>query len=68
MCGGVEEIECGEPEQPLNAFFRSPQRNVQFDYECTLGYVLDGASNRYCQPNGQWSGQQPVCNGKMIGN
>ena len=31
-------------------------------YSCRSGYELIGITNRVCQNNGQWSGQEPQCN------
>lgn len=59
------EIECGDPETPLNALVRSSSRNLQVDFECSIGYILDGSASRHCQPNGLWSGQQPICKGTL---
>ena len=32
-------------------------------YSCVIGYVLNGTSSRTCQENGEWSGQEPTCEG-----
>ena len=34
-------------------------------YACNPGYNLVGASSRTCQGNGQWSGSEPFCIGKL---
>ena len=30
-------------------------------YTCSVGFVLEGARERTCQENGQWSGVPPLC-------
>ncbi len=35
-------------------------------YTCDQGFFLtNGDSVRQCQPNGQWSGNEPTCEGIM---
>ena len=33
-------------------------------YSCNDGYKLRGDNTRICQEGGQWSGQEPICQGK----
>ncbi len=33
-------------------------------YECDSGLVLRGDVTRTCQENGQWTGEQPICQGE----
>ena len=35
-------------------------------YTCDGGFELAGIRVRQCQPNGQWSGNEPVCESKLI--
>ena len=35
-------------------------------YICNSGYELVGQSTRFCQNNGQWSGEAPTCESKSI--
>ena len=39
--------------------------NSTVKYECRMGLQLVGSANRICQSNGQWSGQEPRCEGKF---
>ena len=38
------------------------------EYSCSVGFLLLGAQTRYCQPNGEWSGNPPICEGKEVYN
>ena len=33
-------------------------------YSCEIGYTLNGTGSRTCQENGEWSEQEPICEGK----
>ena len=56
-------VDCGQPERPNNgdrqAFSTTFESKAQ--YVCGRGYRLEGASERTCQANGQWSGSVPTC-------
>ena len=41
---------------------------ISATYTCNIGYQLVGASNRVCQPDGTWSGDNPACRGQKIPN
>ncbi|XP_068692895.1 sushi, von Willebrand factor type A, EGF and pentraxin domain-containing protein 1-like [Montipora foliosa] len=60
---------CGDPGTPKNGrkvgMQYSVNRKVYFD--CDLGYELWGSEERMCQPNGTWTGQQPVGKGISCG-
>jgi CDNA FLJ37440 fis, clone BRAWH2006405, weakly similar to FIBULIN-1, ISOFORM C. len=60
----LESYDCGEVEQPLNAFPIESHRDDHVTYSCLEGYQLVGPSERHCQTNGQWSGEQPICKGR----
>ena len=32
-------------------------------YRCNTGYNLVGNRQRTCRSNGQWSGEEPICEG-----
>ena len=34
-------------------------------YRCNPGFVLRGSTTRICVEDGQWTGEQPVCEGKI---
>ena len=34
-------------------------------YSCDSGFLLIGDNTRVCQEDGQWSGEEPVCVGKL---
>ena len=61
-------IDCGDPGTPTNGqrslSKTTPGRAVA--YTCDVGYALQGSSSRTCQPNGQWSGSVPQCNGMLV--
>ena len=35
-------------------------------FTCHVAYQLVGSQKRVCAADGQWSGVQPICNGKFI--
>ena len=37
--------------------------NSTATYSCAIGYLLNGTISRTCQENGEWSGQDPTCEG-----
>lgn len=58
-------VECGTLETIANG-------RVEFDattfpsvanYSCDVGFTLLGVSQRACQAEATWSGQEPVCQG-----
>lgn len=59
-------VDCGHPGVPDNGAVQLSA--TTFDsvatFQCNQGYLLVGSTRRECQSNGQWSGTQPVCNGK----
>ena len=56
-------VDCDDPGSPSNGDRRlvSTTFRSQVQYECRRGYRLEGASERTCQSNGQWSGNLPSC-------
>ena len=38
--------------------------NMVVVYKCDEGYSLIGSSTRVCQSSGEWSGEEPFCEGK----
>ena len=54
---------CGDPGTPKNGrkVGVTYSVNSKVYFSCELGYELMGSEDRKCQPNGSWTGQQPVC-------
>lgn len=60
-------VECGPLDYPDNGIVNIDGTRVGSvaTYTCTVGFVLVGDEERTCQTNGEWSGQEPVCNSKV---
>ena len=59
---------CPAPTPSDNAAV-SPQSDYysvgsKVQYACNVGYV--GSTERQCEPNGTWSGTQPICEGEWV--
>uniref|UniRef100_A0A667ZKN9 Sushi, von Willebrand factor type A, EGF and pentraxin domain-containing protein 1 n=1 Tax=Myripristis murdjan TaxID=586833 RepID=A0A667ZKN9_9TELE len=58
-------VSCSSPPPLVNGFIQSKGRyifNSKVTYACKAGYRLVGRSERVCQPNRQWSNNDPpVC-------
>ena len=57
-------MDCGPlPDIPNGQVDISPDTNIGSSavYACDFGYVLVGDEKRYCQDDGTWSGQEPIC-------
>ncbi|KAK4475733.1 hypothetical protein MN116_000641 [Schistosoma mekongi] len=56
-------ITCSEPQIILNGehMISSLKVNGTYTTKCNEGYELYGSSNRICQINGKWSGEEPYC-------
>ena len=46
--------------------FNSTVEGSMANYTCDEGYILDGVVQRTCEENGQWSGDVPQCQRKLI--
>ena len=59
-------IDCGPLENPENGIvkFGGTIIGSRATYACNKGFTITGNSNRICQPNGDWSGQEPICSSK----
>lgn len=57
---------CGEPASVLNAQRIGDSFIIasSVSYTCNEGFEMIGQSRRYCQSDGQWSGQAPQCERK----
>ncbi|XP_078356262.1 CUB and sushi domain-containing protein 2-like [Oculina patagonica] len=58
-----KERSCGNPGVPENGKKNSSiyQYGNSIEFECDVGYTLQGSQVRTCQTNGQWTGIQPTC-------
>ncbi|GBN69853.1 hypothetical protein AVEN_211099-1, partial [Araneus ventricosus] len=57
-CGPPGDIEHGLREGDTFTF------TSRVTYNCSEGFEIIGRPYRYCQSNGQWSGQLPECRRK----
>ncbi|XP_023209865.1 CUB and sushi domain-containing protein 3-like isoform X1 [Centruroides sculpturatus] len=55
-----DKYKCGEPDRHVGSHVAkiSPGRA---HYSCSSGFMLNGARERVCMPNGQWSESAPKC-------
>ncbi len=62
-----KERSCGNPGVPENGKKNSSiyQYGNSIEFECDVGYTLQGSQVRTCQTNGQWTGIQPTCPSKL---
>ena len=61
-------VDCGSLEDPDNGqveFFNTTFESTA-NYTCDLGYSLNGNSTRTCEANGNWSGDLPSCECKLL--
>ena len=35
-------------------------------YTCDVGYSIRGSFIRVCEANGEWSGEEPICEGGWV--
>ena len=63
-------VDCGDLSPPPygNVTLNSTLYQSLAVYYCSYGYDLIGNSSRYCQANGQWSGEEPICESKYLGS
>ena len=63
-------VDCGTPEIPTNGMvmFNSTKLGSIANYRCNEGCSLDGAVQRICEHNNQWSDSIPQCQGKLYQN
>ena len=59
MCGDLDAPASGDVDQPENSV------GTVSTYTCDSGYTLNGEDTRICQDNGKWSGEEPVCRGRL---
>ena len=60
----IAVIRCDDPGIPQNGNTsrRSSTVGSIVNHTCNVGYNLNGADQRECLPNGNWSESLPVCN------
>ena len=56
-CGDLSDIPFGSVSLTGTTF------GSVATYTCQLGYSVVGSLTRLCGANGEWSGQEPVCEG-----
>ena len=62
-CGPLK----GPPNTKVLSSSYSNQENITRSYKCLDGYALvSGDLNRTCQSNEEWSGEEPVCDSKIL--
>ncbi|XP_022249823.1 protein lev-9-like [Limulus polyphemus] len=54
---------CPDPQKPHHGDVQYSEKiyNSKAEYSCDDGYKLYGEKERYCQEDGKWSGEEPVC-------
>ena len=59
-------VDCSTPKQLRNGTvnYDGTGYNMVVVYKCDEGYSLIGLSTRVCQSSGEWSGEEPFCEGK----
>ena len=64
----VAAIDCGRLLAPLNGslFGNLTVFPESIRFSCDVGFTMNGSSVRHCQANGTWSGDETICNGKII--
>jgi len=59
-CGSLNNITSAQVTTDNTTF------GSQANYSCSEGYLLNGTSTRVCQADGQWSGNEPTCEGMSL--
>ena len=61
-------VDCGSLEDPDNGQveFSNTTFESTANYTCDLGYSLNEDSSRTCEANGNWSGDPPSCERKLL--
>ena len=59
-CGSLNNITSAQVTTDNTTF------GSQANYSCSEGYLLNGTSTRVCQADGQWSGNEPTCEGSSL--
>ena len=58
-------VDCGKIGDPKNGevTFNGTTFGSEATYECDEGFELVGEATRVCEATGEWSGEEPVCDG-----
>ena len=61
-------VDCGRIGAPDDGEITLSQTTFgsEATYECDEGFELVGNVTRTCEANGEWSGEEPACNGKIL--
>ena len=61
-------ITCGFPiyQSNVNADVSGSLVGGVAEFTCDVGSVLSGASRIFCQEDGNWSAESPVCRGEIF--
>ena len=61
----VAVVDCGSLPNPLNGMVELELNTFgsQASYSCMPGYTLQGEEQRTCLSTGEWSGEEPFCQG-----
>ena len=61
-------VDCGDLDDPTNGqvLLNGITFGSTATYTCDPGFILTGAMERICQANGNWSGNEPTCEGQLI--
>ena len=63
FAASIHYIGCPDLKAPADGsvHYTSSDVGSQANYSCNEGYTLVGMSTRFCQNDGTWSGQPPLC-------
>ena len=66
----VAEVECSRPPNVVNTTWYEDKKSLRTRrviYQCLPRYrLLSGQLWKECGPRGNWTGQDPICEGKQI--
>lgn len=64
----VSAVDCGPPPVPLNgsSYGTLTVFPNAIRFSCDPGFLLGGSVKRQCLPTGVWSGNNTICEGKIL--
>ncbi len=67
-CDFLVIVECDDLSNPANGVVNQPGNSVGTvsSYTCNGGFLLVGDETRTCQKDGEWSGNEPICECKCF--